>query len=233
MRFIFSLIIIIFLSSTNINATETNTFKFDNEQLNEFIKKNKLNNKFVKKEKEFDISKFKGLIPVILVIIYLLFFREFKGFDEEEGRIKKNKSKDKNQSKIDEFVKESNKKHKDKEREDEFSYDEENYEDEMQQKANKDFLSELYSEDLKIKVEEKIEENKNFYFISGIGNLNFKDKDFKLIEKENDQAKFTVYAFDITDKENEIALQGLTDPYKDENYLLTGELEKTNAAVVK
>ena len=110
MRFIFSLIIIIFLSSTNINATETNTFKFDNEQLNEFIKKNKLNNKFVKKEKEFDISKFKGLIPVILVIIYLLFFREFKGFDEEEGRIKKNKSKDKNQSKIDEFVKKSNKK---------------------------------------------------------------------------------------------------------------------------
>ena len=90
--------------------------------------------------------------------------------------------------------------HKDKEREDEFSYDEENYEDEMQQKANKDFLSELYSEDLKIKVEEKIEENKNFYFISGIGNLNFKDKDFKLIKKENDQAKFTVYAFDITDK---------------------------------
>ena len=221
MRFIFSLIIIIFLSSTNINATETNTFKFDNEQLNEFIKKNKLNNKFVKKEKEFDISKFKGLIPVILVIIYLLFFREFKGFDEEEGRIKKNKSKDKNQSKIDEFVKESNKKHKDKEREDEFSYDEENYEDEMQQKANKDFLSELYSEDLKIKVEEKIEENKNFYFISGIGNLNFKDKDFKLIEKENDQVKFTVYAFDVTDKETEVVLQGLTEPYKDENYHLS------------
>ena len=220
MKFIFSLIIIIFLSSTNINATETNTFKFDNEQLNEFIKKNKLNNKFVKKEKEFDISKFKGLIPVILVIIFL-FFRGFKGFDEEEGRIKKNKSKDKNQSKIDEFVKESNKKHKDKEREDEFSYDEENYEDEMQQKANKDFLSELYSEDLKIKVEEKIEENKNFYFISGIGYLNFKDKDFKLIEKENDQVKFTVYAFDVTDKETEVVLQGLTEPYKDENYHLS------------
>ena len=53
----------------------------------------------------------------------------------------------------------------------------------MQQKANEDFLSEIFSEDLKIKVEEKIEENKNFYFISGIGNLNFKDKDFKLIEK--------------------------------------------------
>ena len=91
----------------------------------------------------------------------------------------------------------------------------------MQKKANNDFLSEIFQKDLKIKVEEKIDENRPFYFISGIGNLNFKDKDFKLIKKENDQAKFTVYAFDITDKENEIALQGLTDPYKDENYLLS------------
>ena len=223
MRFIFSLIIIIFLSSTNINATETNTFKFDNEQLNEFIKKNKLNNKFVKKEKEFDISKFKGLIPVILVIIYLLFFREFKGFVEEEGRIKKNKSKDKNQSKIDEFVKESNKKHKDKEREDEFSYDEENYEDEMQQKANKDFLSELYYGDLKIKIEEKIIENELYHAVLAIGNItsNFNDDIFKSIKKENDQVKFTIYVFDVTDKEKETVLQCLTDPFKDENNFLS------------
>ena len=64
----------------------------------------------------------------------------------------------------------------------------------MLQKANEDFLSEIFSEDLKIQVEEKIDENKPFYFISGFGNLNFKDKDFKSIEEENDQAKFTVYA---------------------------------------
>ena len=54
-----------------------------------------------------------------------------------------------------------------------------------------------------------------------IGNFSFKDKDFKSIEKENNQVKFTVYAFDVTDKEKEVALQGLTDPYKDENYLLS------------
>ena len=53
----------------------------------------------------------------------------------------------------------------------------------MQTKANDDFISEIYSEDLKIKIEEKIDENRPFYFISGIGNLNFKDKDFKLIKK--------------------------------------------------
>ena len=47
-----------------------------------------------------------------------------------------------------------------------------------------------------------------------------------LIKKENYQAKFTVYAFDITDKENEIALQGLTDPYKDGNYLLNPSVEE-------
>ena len=40
MKFIFSLILIIFLSSGNINAADTNTLKFDNEKINEFIKKN-------------------------------------------------------------------------------------------------------------------------------------------------------------------------------------------------
>ena len=35
------------------------------------------------------------------------------------------------------------------------------------------------------------------------------------------EAKFSCYVFDITDKDNEIPLQGLTDPYKDENNLLS------------
>ena len=222
MRFIFLLVIILFLSSANISAADTNKLNFNNKEINELIKNNKLNDIIPKQEKEFDISKYRGLIIIAGGILIFLFSKVgFTGFDEEEGRIKKKKSKNNNQSRIDEFIEKSNNKNTDKEREDEFSYDEEDWDSEMQTKANDDFISEIYSEDLKIKIEEKIDENRPFYFISGIGNLNFKDKDFKLIKKENDQAKFTVYAFDITDKENEIALQGLTDPYKDENYLLS------------
>ena len=221
MKFIFSLLFIIFVSSANINAADTNSLKFDNEQLNEFLKKNKLDKKKLGNyEKKFDITKLKPFIFLAIIIIAVIISLNNESPDQESNT-KPKKSKNKNQSRIDEFIKKSNKKNIDKEREDEFSYDEEDWDSEMQKKANDDFLSEIYQQDLKIKVEEKIDENRPFYFISGIGNLNFKDKDFKLIEKENDQAKFTVYAFDITDNEKEVALQGLTDPYKDENYILS------------
>ena len=57
----------------------------------------------------------------------------------------------------------------------------------MQVKANEDFLSEILPEDLKIKVEENVSEIDLYYYVLAFGNLNFKDKDFKLIQKENDQ----------------------------------------------
>ena len=238
MKFIFSLILILFLSSANISAADTtaettdkllndfidsNTNKFDStfnndEQLNEFLKKNKISRKHLdlikkKQEKKFDIQKLKPFIFLALIIFFVI---SSLNSETIENTTKPKKSKNNNQSRIDEFIKKSNKKNIDKEREDEFSYDDDykEYEDEAAWDA-------AGIGDLKIKVEEKIDENRPFYFISGIGNLNFKDKDFKLIEKENDQAKFTVYAFDITDNEKEVALQGLTDPYKDENYILS------------
>jgi len=218
MKFIFLLIFIIFLSSTNINAADTNTLTFDNEQLNEFIKKNNLNkirpNKF-KKEKKFDIIKLKPFL-FLGIIIFAVIVSLNNESSEQENNTKPKKSKNRNQSRIDEFIEKSNKKNTDKEREDEFSYDDDykEYEDEAAWDA-------AGIGDLKIKVEEKIDENKPFYFVSAIGNLNFKDKDFKSIEKENNQAKFTVYAFDVTNKEKEVVLQGLTEPFKDENYLLS------------
>ena len=198
MKFIFSLILIIFLSSAHINAADTNTLKFDNEKINEFIKKNNLNkirpNKF-EKEKKFDITKLKPFI-FLAIIIFGVIFSLNKESREQENNIKPKKSKEKEQSRIDEF-----------------SYDDEENE-------NWD-TNDFESEDLKIKVEEKIHENNPYYFVLAIGNFSFKDKDFKSIEKENNQVKFTVYAFDVTDKEKEVALQGLADPYKDENYLLS------------
>ena len=56
----------------------------------------------------------------------------------------------------------------------------------------------------------------------GFGKFNLEDKYYKLIDKEKSEAKFTVYVLDITnDNDEEIALQGLEDPYKDDNYLLS------------
>jgi hypothetical protein len=57
--------------------------------------------------------------------------------------------------------------------------------------------------------------------IEAKGPLNFTKEQINQSEKENEEAKFSCYVFDITDKDNEIPLQGLTDPYKDENYLLS------------
>ncbi len=220
MRLIFSLIIILLFSSSNINADD-DTFKtidrlFNNdEQLNEFLKKNKISKKQLdlikkKREKEFDIAKLKPFIPLAILIFAAIIALSGES-SKQQNNTRPKKSANKNQSRIDEFIKKSNKKNTDidKEREDEFSYDEEDYKDELE------------TRDLKIKVEERIDENKPFYFVSAIGNLNFKDKDFKSIEKENNQVKFTVYAFDVTDKEKEVVLQGLTEPFKDENYLLS------------
>ena len=62
MRFIFSLVIILFLSSANISAADTNKLNFNNKEINELIKNNKLNDIIPKQEKEFDISKYRGLI---------------------------------------------------------------------------------------------------------------------------------------------------------------------------
>ena len=212
MKLIFSLLFIILVSSANINAADTNSLKFDNEQLNEFLKKNKLDKKKLGNyEKKFDITNLKPFIP-LAIIIFALIIGLNKESSEQESNTKPKKSKNKNQSRIDEFIKKSNDKNKDKEREDEFSYDDEDYES---------WDKDNFEEDLKIKVEEKIHEKNPYYFVSAFGKINFNEENFKSSEKENDQAKFTVYAFDITDKDNEIVLQGLTDPYKDENFLLS------------
>ena len=53
------------------------------------------------------------------------------------------------------------------------------------------------------------------------GMLGFTKDQIDQTKLEKEEAKFTCYVFDVTDKDNEIPLQGLTDPYKDENYLLS------------
>ena len=53
------------------------------------------------------------------------------------------------------------------------------------------------------------------------GMLGFTKDQIDQTKLEKEEAKFTCYVFDITDKDNEIPLQGLTDPYKDDSFLLS------------
>ena len=95
MKFIFSLLFIIFVSSANINAADTNSLKFDNEQLNEFLKKNKLDKKKLGNyEKKFDITNLKPFIP-LAIIIFALIIGLNKESSEKENNTKPKKSKNK------------------------------------------------------------------------------------------------------------------------------------------
>ena len=73
---------------------------------------------------------------------------------------------------------------------------------------------------IKISIKEQNYENTQMIDVEAKGPLNFTEDQINQSEKENKEAKFSCYVFDITDKDNEIPLQGLTDPYKDENNLL-------------
>ena len=53
------------------------------------------------------------------------------------------------------------------------------------------------------------------------GMLGFTKDQIDQTKLEKEEAKFTCYVFDVTDKDNEIPLQGLTDPYKDDSFLLS------------
>ena len=190
--------------------------KLNNDTIKEILKKYNINEnqlKIIKKKQEnkFNILTLKPFIFLAIIIIAVIISLN-KESPDQESNTKPKKSKNKNQSRIDEFIEKSNDKNKDKERNDEFLYDDESYET---------WDTDDFEEDLKIKVEEKIHEKNPYYFVSAFGKLNFNEENFKSTEKENDQAKFTVYAFDITDKDNEIVLQGLIDQYKDENLLLS------------
>jgi len=143
----------------------------------------------------------------------------FRSDDKATEKPKKNRN---NQSKINEFIRRSNEKNKnqDNKSEDEF---EKNFNDyfEIEKKQEDDQPESSFRDNLKIKIEERQHENSPWYFIIGFGTFNLESKYFKLIDKDDNEAKFTFYVLDITDEKDEIALQGLIDPFKDENYLLS------------
>ena len=190
--------------------------QLDNKQLQEIIKKLPRENSLTQNPSNEDwFKKLRPFIVPLLIVLYLIFRSDDKATE-------KPKKKRNNQSKIDEFIRRSNEKNKNQNNksEDEF---EKNFNDyfgiEKNQKDDQPKSS--FKDNLRIKIEERQHDNSPWYFILGFGTFNLESKYFKLIDKDDNEAKFTFYVLDITDEKNEIALQGLIDPFKDENYLLS------------
>ena len=219
--------------STNIYASEDKKFDFvEDKKVKEYLKdlqKNKdkqydfikdekireflanKNNSIEKYEQKTDFSEIlKKLRPFIvpaIIVIWLI----TRSSNKQEDKPKKNTKNKNTRSRTEEFIKKHNENHKnneitettdDKEYEDEWNYDQ----DELEQ--------------LKIKIEEQQVENSKVYDVEAIGMLGFTQDQVDQAKTENEEAKFTCYVFDVTDENNEIPLQGLTDPYRDDKFLL-------------
>ena len=153
------------------------------------------------------LQKLKPFIIPLIIVLYLIFRSDGDNKEKPQTNTKSKNSRNRNE----EFIKKHNENHKnneitettdDKEYEDEWNYDQ----DELEQ--------------LKIKIEEQQVENSKVYDVEAIGMLGFTQDQVDQAKTENEEAKFTCYVFDVTDENNEIPLQGLTDPYRDDKFLL-------------
>ena len=205
MKLLISFLLSIFILFSNLSASENTqklTPKINNEQLQELIKKLPRENSVTQNTSNEDwFKKLRPFIVPLLIVLYLIFRSDSK----TEDRPKKNTKTRGTRSRTEEFVKKHNEDQKiaDKVYEDEWNYD--------QQELNS----------LQIKIEKQQVESLKVFDVMAFGMLGFTKDQIDQTKLEKEEAKFTCYVFDITDKDNEIPLQGLTDPYKDDSFLLS------------
>ena len=205
MKLLISFLLSIFILFSNLSASENTqklTPKINNEQLQELIKKLPRENSVTQNTSNEDwFKKLRPFIVPLLIVLYLIFRSDSK----TEDRPKKNTKTRNTRSRTEDFVKKHNEDHKiaDKDYEDEWNYD--------QQELNS----------LQIKIEKQQVESLKVFDVMAFGMLGFTKDQIDQTKLEKEEAKFTCYVFDITDKDNEIPLQGLTDPYKDDSFLLS------------
>ena len=205
MKLLISFLLSIFILFSNLSASENTqklTPKINNEQLQELIKKLPRENSVTQNTSNEDwFKKLRPFIVPLLIVLYLVFRSDSK----TEDRPKKNTKTRSTRSRTEEFVKKHNEDHKinDKDYEDEWNYE--------QQELNS----------LQIKIKKQQVESLKVFDVMAFGMLGFTKDQIDQTKLEKEEAKFTCYVFDVTDKDNEIPLQGLTDPYKDDSFLLS------------
>jgi len=212
MKLLISFLISIFLLSSNLYASENSTAvpKIENKQIQKLLESK---NSITQKTRSFKndlLEVLKNIRPFVvpaIIVIWLITWSSNKPKDKPVQN-KKNKS---TRSRNEEFIKHHNESHnkdKNKETENDKSYEDEwNYDQEE-------------IPNLRIKIEEQQVEDSKVYDVEAFGILGFTQEQIDQTKIENEEAKFTCYVFDVTDENNEIALQGLTDPFRDDKFLL-------------
>ena len=227
MKFFISILFFILSLSLNTHAQEESK-NFEKEVKDYIEGKTDIKPKFLKKDNAINDKKIqemldkadrlansntriellKNLKPFIIPLLIVLYLISRSDGDSKEKPKTNTKSKN-SRNRNEEFIKKHNENVNNNETDDEYD-NEWNYDD------NEDQF-----DSIKISIKEQTYDNTQMFDIEAKGPLNFTKEQINQSEKENEEAKFSCYVFDITDKDNEIPLQGLTDPYKDENYLLS------------
>ena len=227
MKLLISFLISIFLLSSNLYSSENtreNVIKLNDntqlvkpkiseEQFRELIRKlpNKENIRDTYKETSNDFMEFVKKLRPLLVPAIIIIWLMSRSSNKSEDKPKQNKKNKSTRSRTEEFIKHHNESHnkdENKETENDKSYEDEwNYDQEE-------------IPNLRIKIEEQQVEDSKVYDVEAFGILGFTQKQIDQTKIENEEAKFTCYVFDVTDENNEIALQGLTDPFRDDKFLL-------------
>ena len=227
MKLLISFLISIFLLSSNLYSSENtreNVIKLNDntqlvkpkiseEQFRELIRKlpNKENIRDTYKETSNDFMEFVKKLRPLLVPAIIIIWLMSRSSNKSEDKPKQNKKNKSVRSRTEEFIKHHNESHnkdENKETENDKSYEDEwNYDQEE-------------IPNLRIKIEEQQVEDSKVYDVEAFGILGFTQEQIDQTKIENEEAKFTCYVFDVTDKNNEIALQGLTDPFRDDKFLL-------------
>ena len=212
MKLLISFLISIFFLSSNLYASENSTAvpKIENKQIQKLLEKK---NSLTQKTRSFKndlLEVLKHIRPFVvpaIIVIWLITWSSNKPKDKPVQN-KKNKSA---RSRTEEFIKHHNESHnkdENKETENDKSYEDEwNYDQEE-------------IPNLRIKIEEQQIEDSKVYDVEAFGILGFTQEQIDQTKNENEEAKFTCYVFDVTDENNEIALQGLTDPFRDDKFIL-------------
>ena len=212
MKLLISFLISIFLLSSNLYASENSTAvpKIENKQIQKLLESK---NSITQKTRSFKndlLEVFKHIRPFIVPAIIVIWLITWSSNKSKDKPVQNKKTKSAS-SRTEEYVENKNEDHKDdnnKETENDKSYEDEwNYDQEE-------------IPNLRIKIEEQQVEDSKVYDVEAFGILGFTQEQIDQTKIENEEAKFTCYVFDVTDENNEIALQGLTDPFRDDKFLL-------------
>ena len=212
MKLLISFLISIFLLSSNLYASENSTAvpKIENKQIQKLLESK---NSITQKTRSFKndlLEVFKHIRPFIVPAIIVIWLITWSSNKSKDKPVQNKKTKSAS-SRTEEDVENKNGDHKDdnnKETENDKSYEDEwNYDQEE-------------IPNLRIKIEEQQVEDSKVYDVEAFGILGFTQEQIDQTKIENEEAKFTCYVFDVTDENNEITLQGLTDPFRDDKFLL-------------